>query len=365
MTLTGRDILTAIIRDKQCPQRMGLFEHYWEDTLAEWEKQGYPKGVEATDYFNYDVYWLPAWFDTGPIVGLNVTNIIVEEAAETKVTLNGWGTKLRYWKHKSGTPEHISFDMSSREVWEKKYREPLLALNPARFGDIEELKKKFNTRMAEGRFCVYPHAFIFEVMRLAMGDVTLLESMYLDPDWITDFCSVVTDFMILHIDYLFKNVGVPDGYWIYEDMGFTKAPFISPELYRSMIFPHHKKFADFIHSYNIPLIMHSCGKIRPFLPDIAAAGIDCLQVLEAKAGQHVAEFAETVGNKMAFMGNLDIRAFESNDRAKLEAEIVPKLKAVKENKIPYVFHSDHSIPRTVTLDMYRYALDIYKKHCAY
>jgi uroporphyrinogen-III decarboxylase len=93
--------------------------------------------------------------------------------------------------------------------------------------------------------------------------------------------------------------------------------------------------------------------------------VDGLQALEAKAGQHVLEMAEATGNKIAFMGNLDIRAFESNDQKTLEAEIVPKLRAIKEKRIPYVFYSDHSIPKSVNLETYRYALELHKKYGRY
>ena len=87
--------------------------------------------------------------------------------------------------------------------------------------------------------------------------------------------------------------------------------------------------------------------------------------MEAKAGQHVVEMAEATGNKVAFMGNLDIRAFESNDPKILEAEIVPKLKTVREKRIPYVFFSDHSIPKSVKLQTYQYALELHKKFGRY
>ena len=95
------------------------------------------------------------------------------------------------------------------------------------------------------------------------------------------------------------------------------------------------------------------------------SGVDCLQVLEAKAGQHVAEFASAVDNKMAFMGNLNIVAYETNDRDVLESEILPKLEAVRTNRIPYVFHSDHSIPRSVKTETYEYSLELFRKHGHY
>jgi len=42
MLATGREIINAIVRDKQCPERMGLFEHWWAETFTEWFKQGLP-----------------------------------------------------------------------------------------------------------------------------------------------------------------------------------------------------------------------------------------------------------------------------------------------------------------------------------
>jgi uroporphyrinogen decarboxylase len=167
------------------------------------------------------------------------------------------------------------------------------------------------------------------------------------------------------LEYLFREVGLPDGMWFYEDMGYTNAPFISPKFYQEQIFPHHQRLFDFIHQYNIPIIMHSCGKIRPYLPDIQKAGVDCLQVLEAKAGQNVLEFAECVDNKMAFMGNLNIVPFETNDYKLISDEILPKLAGIKKNRIPYIFHSDHSIPKSVKLETYKHILEIYHKNKMY
>ncbi len=342
---------------------MGVYEHFWDDTQAEWEKQGLPEDVDLIEYFDYDIKPVDgAHFNGGAIVRDPIT---VEETDETIVMINGWGATLRYWKHKSGTPEHIAFDMTGEEIWREKYRPHLLDLDPKRFGDIDKLRKNFERCMATDKFVVFNNLMIFEIMRASMGDVIMLESMYLNPAWIHDFCNIITEMQIRHYEYLFKEVGVPDGIFMYEDMGYTQAPFISPELHRKMIVPYHRRTADFIHSHGIPFIMHSCGRIEPLLQGIVDSGVDCLQVLEAKAGQNVIEFAKQVDNKIAFMGNLNIIAFETNDRSKLEEEIVPKLEGIKKDRIPYVCHSDHSIPKTVKLDTYEYALELFEKHGRY
>jgi len=361
--LKSRDIINAIVRDKECPERMGVFEHWWDDTLSAWEAGGYPCVTDPTEHFNFDIRPIPSLFNqTQAIVG---QKIVVEETDETIVTINGWGAKLRHWKHKSGTPEHLEFELANEEIWQEKYRPHLMDLDTRRLGNLDQARANYNRYMASDKWCCYMNVLVTEIMRASMGDVVMLESMYLKPAWIHDFSDVVTDMLIRHYEYLFENIGVPDGMFLYEDMGYTYGPMMSPELQREFIFPYHKRMFDFIHGYDIPVIMHSCGKIRPFLESILESGVDCLQVLEAKAGQHVAEMAGAVDNKMAFMGNMNIVAYETNDRDELAREILPKLEEVKKNRIPYVFHSDHSIPKSVKPETYEYSLDLFWKNCYY
>jgi len=361
--VTGREVIASLIRDKTCPERMGLFEDFWDDTQAAWELEGLPRDVDLHDYFNYDLQFIDG-------DGLNTEAFVdggrrIAEDDETYTELNGWGARMRYWKHKPGTPEHLSFDLTNEAVWQAKYREPLLAFDIRRLGDLETKRANYRKVMSSGRFAVWTNLLHFEIMRKAMGDIIMLEAMCLNPAWIRDFCDVVTENIIRHLDALFTEVGLPDGMWLFEDMGYTQGPFVSPAMYRDLILPYHTRVIDFVHGRGIPVVMHACGKVTPLLPYIEQAGIDCLEVLEAKAGQHVVTMSESIGRRIAFMGNLDIRAFESNDPKQLEAEIVPKLAAVRAKRIPFVFHSDHSMPRTVRLKTYESALELFRKYGRY
>jgi uroporphyrinogen decarboxylase len=359
----GREIIRSLIKDKACPERIGVFEEFWQDTQSEWEQQGLPPGVDLIAHFDHDFQPIEgSMSNTDPYL---TEEEHVEEGGETLIRVNGWGARMRVWKDRPGVPEHLSFDMEDESAWKSRYRDPLLGLDLHRFEDLERLRVNYASARASGRFCYYYNILPTEIMRRSMGDIVMLEAMCLNPRWVHDVCSVVTDNIILHLEYILREVGLPDGIWMYEDMGYTQAPFFSPEMYREFLLPYHSRIGEFVHSYGLPFILHSCGRIRPLLPLIARAGVDCLQAIEAKAGQDVAEMAGFLGNSMAFMGNIDIKAFESNDREVLEAEIVPKLTAVRENRIPYVFHSDHSIPGSVRLDTYEYALELQSIHGHY
>ena len=81
------------------------------------------------------------------------------------------------------------------------------------------------------------------------------------------------------------------------------------------------------------------------------AGIDCLQAIEVKAGMDLLRLHRNYGDRLALMGGIDVRALYSNDTATIDRELEAKIPLVKQG---YVLHSDHSIPRTVQYDTYRY-----------
>ena len=58
-----------------------------------------------------------AWLWPKPFPG---TEKIVQEDAETKVIRDATGRLARFWKHKSGTPEHLGFECETRNIWETK-----------------------------------------------------------------------------------------------------------------------------------------------------------------------------------------------------------------------------------------------------
>jgi uroporphyrinogen decarboxylase len=86
------------------------------------------------------------------------------------------------------------------------------------------------------------------------------------------------------------------------------------------------------------------------------AGIDCLQVIEIKAGMDLLKLYREYGDVLSFIGGIDVRALYSNDRAVIDKELESKIPIVKAG-FGYTLHSDHSIPRTVDYDTYRYFIE--------
>ncbi len=365
--LTSGKIIDQLLRNRGPFVRVGLSDHPWGDTLKKWaDEEGYPKDekgnpVSPVDHFGFDLVGVGGWFDALPLRGFSE---VTEETDEWKSTRNGAGAVLKYWKNKSGTPEHIDFRMTSREVWDRDYRPHLLELDRERL-DLAGTKKALAERRAQGLWTHYGHLFIWELMRCSMGDMCMYESLALDPDWIHDYCRVYTDLYKMHYEVLIEEAGKPDGVWIYEDLGYKNGLFCSPKTLETLIFPYYTELVEFFHGYDLPVVLHACGGITQAVPLIVAAGFDGLNPMEAKAGCDTLKFADQYGDKLAFFGGLDARVLESGDRPLIRREVSNLVEGMKARGARYVFGSDHSISTNVRLADFEYAIAVYKEHMDY
>ena len=55
-------------------------------------------------------------------------------------------------------------------------------------------------------------------------------------------------------------------------------------MYLEVIHPSIKRFIDLGHTYNLKVMMHCCGRYRPFIPSLIEAGMDGLHALQPDAG---------------------------------------------------------------------------------
>ncbi len=142
-----------------------------------------------------------------------------------------------------------------------------------------------------------------------------------DPEWAIDIFERETDIAINALNYLEQSGVRFDGAWIYGDIAYNHAPFFSPRMYRQQIKPAHARQVAWFKERGLPVIYHTDGDFRLLIPDMIEIGIDCIQPLEAKAHMDLRELKPLYGDKLTFMGNIDIMVLITNDRARIEAEV--------------------------------------------
>jgi uroporphyrinogen decarboxylase len=366
--MNSKELVDCLIRKKSV-DRMGYADKIWVEAHQGWQDKGYLSRTDSAgqkskvsfeEFFGaelreiWNINCLPFLDD----------NVVIEETDEWQITRNGAGAKFKNWKHKSGTPEHMDFDMASFDIWKNKYKPQLTFYNKQRcnYKGTEELLTQCKN---DNLFSVYGNLGIWELLRSSLGDVCMFESLLDDPDWIHDFNSTYTDFFITHMTEIFKVNGQPDGFWVYDDLAYNKGLFCSPTLLQELFYPYYRKLTDFLHGLDIPVIMHSCGNVEVALPFIIECGFDALNPMEVKAGCDVVRFAQNYGDKLAFLGGFDVRILENGDRWEIKKEVLRITKAMRETKASYMFGTDHSVTPNVNFEDYLYAVECFNENSHY
>ena len=301
------------------------------------------------DYFGFD---LQLFWPFNLIADLDFKEEIVEETEETILKRDGNGALLRRHKLHDSTPEHVDFLVKDRQGWET-YIKPHLMEPDRRRINFEGYRLAKQQAAEHNRFFCWSGINVFESMHPVCGHQYMLMGMALDPEWVCDMAETYSRLTVAMQEILFAEEGYPDGIWYYEDMGYKQHPFMSPRMYREIIQPAHTRTIGWAHSHQLPVIMHSCGYVEPLLPGMLEAGIDCLQVIEVKAGMDLLRLYQNYGERLSFMGGIDVRVLYNNDRREIDAELEAKIPVVK-GQYGYVLHSDHSIPNNVHPETYQY-----------
>ena len=346
--LTSIERISNILQHKPV-DRIGLMEHFWGDTQRVWTAQGHLKeGEDLTDHFGFDLELL---WPFNMVADLDFQNQVIEETAETVLARNGNGALFRTHKLHDATPEHVDFAIKDRAGWEEQIK-PLLKPDRRRI-NIEGYRKAKQHAREHNRFFCWSGVNVFEIIKDVVGHMTMLTSMALDPDWVRDMVNTYAQLIVDLQEILFAEEGLPDGIWYYEDMGFKGRPFMSPTMYREIVQPAHNLTFGYAHGRGCPVIVHSCGMVESLIPGLLEAGMNCLQVIEVKAGMDLLKLYRQYGERLAFMGGIDVRVLYTNDKAQIDAELEAKIPTVM-GQNGYVLHSDHSIPCTVNYETYRY-----------
>ena len=190
------------------------------------------------------------------------------------------------------------------------------------------------------------------------GTETVLVAMLEELEWARDMFETYLDRCIALFDrvwnagYRFDCISWPD------DMGYKGTTFFSNALYRELLKPVHKRAVDWAHEKGIYAHLHFCGDIMTRIDDLLDVGIDALNPLEVKAGMEPLRLKRECGDRLVLRGG--INAVLWNDRDAIIAEIDRMVPVLKENG-GYIFSSDYSIPKSVSLENFRAIVEEVKR----
>jgi uroporphyrinogen decarboxylase len=164
-------------------------------------------------------------------------------------------------------------------------------------------------RRYERHALLYGFADIWQRPALVRGWEDLFLDMAERPDWVHFLCRTFTDFYLEDYTRAAEITGGRiDLYLVISDLGSQRGPLISIPLFREFVAPYLKEMVDRIHSLGGKALFHSCGVVRPFIPDLIGLGVDVLDPIQPTGPEMAPEgLKRDFGDRLSFHGGLDMQ----------------------------------------------------------
>jgi uroporphyrinogen decarboxylase len=140
------------------------------------------------------------------------------------------------------------------------------------------------------------------------GIQNFLVDLYANEDFALALMERTTQLAIDFLDKYLDEVGeYLDVICIGDDLAMQNSLMFSPEVYRKMIKPFHRKVYNFIKKKSKAKIFHhSCGAVVPLLGDLIDIGLDIINPAQPAAkGMDFAKIKENFGRDLTFWGAID------------------------------------------------------------
>jgi uroporphyrinogen decarboxylase len=324
--------------------------------VRRWRKEGLPENAAPADYFDYEIV------NIGHDNSLRLEPELIEETDEYVIRRDASGTVTKNWKNQASTPEFIDFLIKDRATWDEVKDRFKPDKDRVKRDQVNEQIK--NAR-EKGKFLCMGGSFGFQLIFSRMvGPEATMFAMADDPEWAKEMFDAVANLTIGMAEIILgRGIEVDAGHFS-DDLGYRNGTFFSPKMYRKLIFPAHKRICDFFKGRGIPVILHCCGNANEIMPDLIEAGIAGLNPLEVKAGMDIFDLKQKYGDAITLIGGIDVRTWARGNLKEIEEEIRSKVMFAKKGG-GYIFHSDHSVPPTVSFEYYSYAVELVKEHGVY
>jgi uroporphyrinogen decarboxylase len=317
--MNRRERFLAALRLEQ-PDRVPLFDFLFQQPLYETLIGHKPEGYNGADAvkcalaLDHDGVWLPFGGFSGYQPKYLKENVYQDE----------WGTT--YQKEPSSWPIDAPIDYPIKRRDDLKgyvAPDPML---PGRTAEIVAARDMDNDNIALLGGVQGPLTTAW----LLMGYENISFALYDDPDLLTEVFKISNEFF-KEAARLSVEAGCV-GIWVSEDLGDSSRGFFRLPHYRKYILPPFVELVEYVANLGVPVLLHACGCITDYLPDIAQTKVTSVHPLQRTAGMDLKWVKETYGKRFAIVGTPD----------EVEAEVREAIEVAGKGG-GYVLASDHSL----------------------
>lgn len=351
-TAVNRERILASLHG-EIPDAIGIAEMvFWPDTVERWQREGLPADRDPGTYLGVDAFRR----SVVPDLTLQFEPRVVYEDDNVIHRFNTNGVTLMEKKGSYTPPVQLDFTVKDMEDW----LDVRPRLKPSENRIPLDFREKYEADKTANSVLLYKNPDPCWAAFGILGYERALIKMAENPVLMQDMFATFTD-LIIGLYEILEEKGLKfDVNWFNSDICYGRGMIFSPQMYEQMVLPHIRRLVSYFEAQDMPTVFHTCGDVRQLIPLYIRAGVRGLHPLEARVGNDVRELRRLYGDQMVFIGNINVDKL-SGTKADIEHEVRSKVTAAKANGA-YVFHSDHSIPPTVSLENYRYALRLAQEY---
>lgn len=216
--------------------------------------------------------------------------------------LGAWNIIFEEWKYPYGTYIEIHRSPLINASLDEIRKVKLPHLEWWDFDSYVDLLKNY------GDFFVWMNMNgCFDMARFQRGSEQFFMDMALEPEKAEILLEKVNNLAMAFFEKAIAKVkGLVDGVYLGDDFGTQNGLSISPEMWRKFIKPKYKELVSMIKNHGLKYCHHSCGGIRPIIPDMIEIGFDVLNPIQPLAkGMDSEELGNEFGKDIAFYGGID------------------------------------------------------------
>jgi uroporphyrinogen decarboxylase len=179
--------------------------------------------------------------------------------------------------------------------------------DPARFATLKARADKAVFQDKQAYILGRQYAGIWETALWMSGFEKFFADMMVEKDYAHALMDRITELKMIYWEKALE--AVDDNVLIIseaDDLATQNSLLCSPELYKEMVHPYHKKLFSFIKTkapHRVHIFYHTCGAVKPLIPYLIEEGVDILNPVQVNAdGMDSRLLKKEFGKDMTFWG---------------------------------------------------------------
>ena len=247
------------------------------------------------------------------------------------------------------------YDISRNPLRDAQYGEldAYRPFDPADKGISEGAEEKARQIVENTEFALVGNlteSQIFERAWQLRGFDQFLMDLHLDKKLSHKLLRIVTDIQIQRVDRFLRKVGrYISIVKVSDDLAGQLNPLMSPETYREMLKPYHTEYFAYIRTLtDAQIALHSCGNVRPLLPDIIDTGVQIIHPFQSCCdAMEPAGLKKEFGSHLVFWGGMDTQRFLPNASAREVRAEARRIISLMSKDGGFIFAPSHNLQADV------------------